>query len=398
MPFTPSGYEPETLEQIIDDINAIFINVFGESFNGNSSSPTGQFIYQLALIAQQNDNFMVELTASLYNPNVNSSVWLDAICALSGIVRSAATYSTVTCICSGSNGTVIPAGVLISSTNGDIFINSATVTISGGTASAIFTAQQSGAIPVLANTLTNIVNQVYGWDSVTNPTNGITGSSSQSDNSLRAVRNKLLYTQGSASVDALYANLVKLIGTSNSQYVWVNENNTSAPITINGVTLIANSIYVIIYTGVSPASIAETIFNKKPPGIGQNGTLQYTYISPNGTSFDAYWTVPALTPLQVDISVTNYSYYPPDIIVKIQDAIVNNFNGVDINVPTALPVGINETVNVSRFISSLLAINVWDIQDLTIQTVVSGTPAPSILLPADQLPTLTQANVNVTLI
>ena len=123
----------------------------------------GQFINQLAQLAQQNQNFMVLLTASLYNPNVASGVWLDALCAFNGIIRNPATYSLVTCVCYGSATTVIPAGTLIQNNNNNVFYSTTDATIGNdGTVDVIFEAVESGAIPVDAGTVNNIITQVYG--------------------------------------------------------------------------------------------------------------------------------------------------------------------------------------------------------------------------------------------
>ena len=398
MPFGPDGYVELTLQEIIDEINALFIEVFGLRFNTNPASPNGQFINQLAQVAQQNQNFMVMLTASLYNPAVAQGVWLEALAALSNITRSPALPSTVTCTCTGSDGTVIPAGVLIANTNGDVFVNQTTVTISSGTASATFFSQQTGPIPVVANTVNSIINKVYGWDTVNNPSDGVTGSLQQSDNSLRAVRRDLLSSYGSASIGALYSGLVKLVGEVNEGNVFVTQNNTNASITVGGVSIVAYSIYVVILGSTSPL-IAQTIYNKKCPGINQNGSTTYDYTDPeSGTVFTAKWDVPTQIPLQVNISITNMSSYPPDFNVQIQNAIVNNFNGDDPNVPNALPVGIGDIINVSRFFPSLLLIGAYDIQSITIQKVTMGTPAVDIQLPVNQIGTLTQADVIVSFV
>lgn len=397
MPFGPSGFNELTTTEIIDDINAILVDVFGSATNLNTSSPNGQFVNQLAQMAQQNQNFMVLLTSSLYNPEVAASVWLDALCAFNGIVRGAVSSSTVTCTCSGSAGTLIGAGVLIANTNGDTFANSADVTIGvGGTVSATFVATIPGPISVLAGTVNNIVNQVYGWDSVTNPLDGVIGLPEQSDNSLRAARSTLLARYGSASLKAIYSNIVALVPDT-PQNVYVQQNDTGAPITVDGVTLIANSIYIVIL-GSTPADIAATIYNKKCPGVNQNGSTTYAYTdTPSGTVFTARWDVPTLTPVQVNISYPASGTYQPDFETQVKAAVVDNFNGTASNLPDLLAVGLNQRINVSRFVPSLLLVqNAWDIQAMTIEKVTGGTPAKDLLLPANELPTLIAANVIIT--
>ncbi len=394
--FTPTGYQAEDLQAIIDDINAIFIEVFGADFNTNPSSPSGQFVQQLANIAIQNQSFMVLLTASLYNPDVAQSVWLDAICALSGIKRIAATYSTVTCTCSGSSGTVIPMGTQISNTNGDIFASNADGTIGGGgTVSIVFTATSNGDIPVLAGTVINIINKVYGWDSVTNPSDGIEGNTVQSDNDLRLVRSALLSSYGSVSLKSIYAAVHAITGI---KQIYVEENNTAGTIVIGGVSLIPNCIYVVAVAGAD-SDIAKAIYIKKAPGVNMYGNTTATYFDPTvngGYTFTATFERPTAVPLQVNVSIKNSTLLPSDIVTQIQTTLTNNFNGEEL---AFRAVQIGQIINVSRFVPDLIALGAGDIRNLTIQQVTGGpSPANEIQLNIDKIATLVTSNVIVTLV
>lgn len=396
MSFTPSGWVNPSTTQVISDINQIFINVFGADVNLNASSPNGQFINQLANVAVNNNNFMTLLTASLYNPQVATTVWLDAICAFNGIVRLPATYSVATCTCSGSSGVVIPANTQIANTSGDVFANASPGTIgAGGTVDIVFTAVESGLIPVDANTLTNIINKVYGWDSVNNASDGTLGSSIQSDNELRAQRSALLATYGSSSVGSIYSAIYDVDGVTD---VFVAENNNGYSITTQGVTLVANSIYVAAIGGAA-SDIAKAIYTKKCPGVAMNGNTTTTYTDPEWNyAFTATYERPVATPLQVNLSLRNSTSLPADIVSQCQHAIVNNFYGQDTNVPTMLPVTIGQIINVSRFVPSLIAIGAWDILVLTIQLYSGGSPAVEIQLDADLIASLIINNVIVTLV
>jgi len=400
MPFNDNGYQAETLDEIITDINNIFINVFGDKVNLNVSSPNGQFINQLAQMAQQNQNFMVTLTSGLYNPDIATTAWLDSLCALCGIQRLQATFSSVTCTCYGSSGVVIPTGTIIQSTNGDNFSLLNQITIgSGGTIDGTFIAINSGPIPVTVGSVNKIINQVYGWDSVNNQEDGIIGNSLQTDASLRASRTALLNNYGSASIGSIYSNLVQGLSLPNN-YVLVFENNSATPISKAGITMVAHSIAVIVVTTTDKyPTVAQIIFNKKCPGVNQNGNTTYTYTDHiSGSEFVAEFIIPIPTALQVNISYP-IGTYPSDFTANIQQAIVNNFNGEDISLPNLSSVGLYELINVSRFTPSLLNVpSGSNYQDLTIELKVSGTPAPSIQLDAYLIPTLAIDDVIVSFV
>lgn len=393
MPFTPTGYQALTLSEVIAEINAIFVDVFGANVNLDPASPNGQFINNLANVAINNQNFMVLLTSSLYNPDIAASVWLDAICALSGIDRIAASNSYATCVCTGSAGTVIPIDTQISNSNGDIFVNGTSGTIgSSGTIEIIFIAQQTGAVNVDAGTVNNIINKIYGWDSVNNPTNGTVGGTKQNDNSLRSSRSSLLASYGSASLDAIYA---KLVATPNVTDVFVAENDTASPVTVSGVTLTAHSIYMAIIGGTD-TDVATSIYQKKCPGVNMVGNTTATISTGFGGTYTARFQRPVQVPLQVNISLQNSVTLPST--ATIQQTIVNNFNGEDTNISAIQPVKIGQTINVSRFVPSLILIGAENILSMTIQTVTSGTPAAQITLPASEIGTLLTSNVIVTLV
>lgn len=395
--FTPQGFQPETTDQVIAEINDIFVTVFGSGWNTNVASVNGQFVNQLANMQINNNNFMTTLTASLSNPNVASGIWLDSLCSFNGITRQPATYTTVTCTCNGSAGIVIPAGTQIADTDGNVYANNSAGTIgSGGTVDIVFTAVVSGAIPALAGTVNNIINKVYGWDSVNNSANGILGAPVESDNNLRENRTNLLATYGSASLSAIYSGMYQVDGVTD---VKVEENNTLLPITIGGVTIQPGYVYVAVIGGTDN-NVAGSLYDKKTPGIPMQGNTTVSYINPewNTAPVNIIFQRPTAVPLQVNITVVNNSSFPPDISFLIQNTIVNNFNGQDPNVPLQQPVKIGQVINVAQFYPSLLAIGVYNIQVLTIQAVIAGTPTQSIQLNIDSIATLIAANVVVILV
>lgn len=394
MPFTPQGYESQTPEEIIADINAIFITVFGINVNTDPSSPNGQFINELANWAINNQNFILTIV-NLYNPNIASTVWLDAICAFSGIKRLAASSSYATCLCTGSAGTIIPSGTQISNTAGDVFASSSLSIIgSGGTVQIIFTAINTGEIPVESGTLTNIINKVYGWDSVTNLTNGTVGGSIQSDDSLRSLRSQLLATYGSASLDAIYSAVYNVSGVVD---VYAAENDTELPIVIGGVTLVPNSIYIAAIGGTDN-DVAAAMYKKKCPGVLMNGNTTVNYVTRWGNTLPITFQRPVDTPVIVRISLQSQPNYPVDFAAQVKQAIVNNFNGVDTNVPSIPAVKIGQVINTSRFVPSLIAIGAWDILTNTIELATGGTPAALIQLDIDKIAILTLTNVIVTIV
>lgn len=394
MSWQPSGYVPQSTQEIIADINAQFVAVFGSGFNTSPSSVNGQWVQQLANNAIYNQN-QYSIIFQGYNPNTAQGVFLDSICALTGIYRQQATNSHATCQCLGSANTVIPAGTQIQSTNGDVFASKTSAVIgANGEVDIIFYAVNAGAVSVGANTLTNIINRVYGWDSVNNESAGVVGLTTQTDNSLRKTRNQYISFVGSASLLAIANNVSQATGVT---AVYAIENNLSASQVINGVTLNPNSIYIAAIGGDNN-DIARAIYNKKSPGSAYTGNTTVNYIDSWNNTNPITFQRPIQTPVKVTINVYNSSTYPPNFNTVIQQVIVNNFNGVDTNNPNISAVGIYEMINVyNRFMPTLISVGA-NISSMAIQLASGGAVATEIQLPANQIATLITTNVVVNLI
>ena len=111
---------------------------FGEDMPLEPSTPQGTLITgeTLARDAVVRNNAAV---ANQISPNIAGGVFLDAIWALTGGQRVAATRSTVAATLTGVSGTVIPQGSIAATGAGDQFQTVSTVTIGiGGTVSANF--------------------------------------------------------------------------------------------------------------------------------------------------------------------------------------------------------------------------------------------------------------------
>src|SRR5690606_30108468 len=80
----------------------------------------------------------IQQVYSAFDPNSATGVALDNLVALGGITRFANTYSTSQAIFTGNNGTLIPAGSVVSSdTTGESFNVVASVGLSPSLASGV---------------------------------------------------------------------------------------------------------------------------------------------------------------------------------------------------------------------------------------------------------------------
>lgn len=246
-----------------------------------ASTPQGILINAeaLARIAVADNNASL---ANQINPNVAGGIFLDAIMALTGSARNPATPTTVFATLSGTLGTVIPAGSHASETGSgfnyvyqtivDVVID----TVVGDNVFAYnvqFNSVLTGAIPCNVNTLTTIISNVLGWNSITaNTAPDPIGAPTQSDAGARNTRLVQLGIQGSSVAGAIIGGVSAVIGTNGS--IKFLENTSGATLTINGVSMVGHSIYACVYSTI--------------PGInGTQSTLEATLSGTPTTSIPA---------------------------------------------------------------------------------------------------------------
>lgn len=136
-----------------------------------------------------------------------------------------------------------------------------------------------GPVPCPANSLTEIITPISGWDSITNPTAGINGRFIETDSELRIRRARSIALSGNATVEAIRAHLLQDVPGVTSALVF--ENTTvrqaetdivfaSALITGNTVTIEINGRFLptITYATSNAATMNQlAIMLKAQPEI-----------------------------------------------------------------------------------------------------------------------------------
>lgn len=212
------------------------------------------------------------------NPNYAGGVFLDAILALTGVQRTAATPTTVANVTvTGVSGTTIPAGSQASTAAGDLFATTTTVVIPGGGSITVnFQSVAVGAIPCAANALTSIITAVLGWETVTNSAAGVVGSITQSDQSARAFRQNTLAFQGQSLAAAITSALYNVPGVMS---LFFQENVAATTQTISGISMVAHSVYACV-AGGSSLAIAAALLENKSSGAAWNGGTSVSVVEP----------------------------------------------------------------------------------------------------------------------
>ena len=383
--------EAEILAGELADIDA----AFGGGVNPSLTTPQGQLATSITkIIGDKNDQ--VAYVVNQVDPDYADGVFQDAIGRIYFLERKPAAPTTVTCQCGGSAGVIIPAGARAQDQNGNLYLcaDGGTIGVSG-TVDLAFAAEQTGPIACPTGTLTSIYQTIPGWDTISNPTDGILGNNVESRAEFEYRRRNSVALNAHGSLESVYASVFNCEGVTDA---YGAQNYTNATVT-KGPTnypLVEHSLYVAVVGGVD-ADIAAAIWLKKDLGCDCNGNTTVmvtdtTYAYPYPT-YAIKFHRPDPLPVLVAVSLVSDPSLPADIVSQVKTAIVSAFAGGD-GGPAAR---IGSTLFASRFYAPVAKVS----QAVSILSLLLGTDSAtltSVAIGIDQHPTISPDNIEVTLI
>lgn len=305
---------PDTSD-ILLTVQTEFQNALGADLNVDPSTPQGVIITGEVSARSSVINNNAAL-ANQINPNLAGGVFLDAICALTGLERDSATPTTVTATLSGVSGTVIPEGTRAqtAASPAAVFATTGPFTIGGGgTVDATFESVVLGPQVCDAGQLTQIVDGITGWETVHNTSAAIQGTNTQSDQSLRALRKVTLAGQGVSLPEAIVSGLYETPGVTSLTF---RENTAATTQTIDGVSMVAHSVFACVNGGTN-TDVATTLLATKSGGCAWNGSTTVNVTEPfSGQVYAVKFSRPTAIPFKARTTVsTNSSLVDPNTAV-----------------------------------------------------------------------------------
>lgn len=394
--FNAQGVTVPTEAQIIAGLWSDFQAAFGGGLNQSLRTPQGQLITSLAaMIGSANDLFL--RFVNQVDPAFADGRMQDAIARIYYLSRIVATPTLVSCVCSGATGTVIPAGSLAQAADGKVYQSLSERTIgSGGSTTIEFSALDTGPIPCPTGSLSTIYRVVPGWDSITNPADGILGRDEESRADFENRRAASVALNATGILPAVRAAVLSVPGVVDA---YVTENATATSATIGGVSVAARSLYVAVYGGAD-SDVARAIWTRKPPGCGYTGdtTVSVTdnsagYVLPLPTYSVTFKRATGL-PIYFSVQLANSAQVPSDAVTQVRNAVVAAFNGAD----GGSRARIGGTVYALRFASAIAALGPW-CQLVSITVGTTSSPAdPDVTVNIDRVPTLDPTHIAVSLV
>jgi uncharacterized phage protein gp47/JayE len=370
--YSSSGYTRKRIADWDADLKALYRSIFGENIDLSSDTQDGQLIGALAETLS-NQDATNELLSGIINPNTVEGNWQSTLVRLNGITRLGAASSTVNLTFTGTNGIIIPAGTIVEEiTNGEKFATNQPAEILGGTATVAATAQNTGAIIALSGTITEMVSQISGVDSVTNANDATLGRDEESDGDLRLRRFRSVALASSALTDSIRAAVADIDGVTN---IRVYENKTNAT---NADGIDPHSVAVVVVGG-DDTEIAQTILENMSLG-GTYGSTTETVEDNQGNEIDINFSRPTDVDIHIEMDIRKFSTFPGDGEDQIKAAIIEYMEN---NPDTKLSIG--EDVVYSALFCPIMSVGGLSVTDLTIGTSASPTDKDDIAIAFDEI-------------
>lgn len=321
---TPTGFEQKRLADILVEASAelalIVDPASGETLEPEfgSEDPAMQVV-QVPLDAVDTAWQAAQAVFNQFDPTKAVGASLSALVELNGLQRQPSTPSTATVVVTGTPGTFIPAGQLVSDVDNTVqWSTDADVTLDGfGEGSVSVTALTFGPIEAPVGSIVSIVTAVPGWATVTNPTVASLGRDVESDTELRLRRTKSTMAPAASPVESLYANLANVPGVT---YVRVYQNNTLA---VDSRGIDPKSVAAVVVGGADLA-IAQELLARTGVSAGWFGTTTVTLFDVQNESYSVKFSRPTPKPIYIELvlEVINPSVFPGDGVQQIKDAII----------------------------------------------------------------------------
>lgn len=411
--FTPTGIVLPPESAILAGVQLDQSAAFGGLLNPALNTPQGQLATSTTAIVN-NANVEFATFVSQVDPDTATGAYQDAIARIYFLERNPAVPTSVNCQCVGAFGTPIPLGAQVQDTSGNVYLCTQAGSIPvGGTVTLPFAAAVAGPTACPANTVTAIYQAIPGWNSVNNSSPGVAGANVETPAAFEYRRKQSVGINAQGSLPAVYA---KVFDSANVIDVFVTQNNTGSTVSgaINGnpnstsFPVAAHSLYVAAVGG-DAQDVANAIWAATNIGAayqtaagGAGATLvTETVVDPSGyqaplPSYTVTYITPVAAPVFFAVQIQNVASLPAGIVAQVQQAIIASFTGAD----GSLRARIGALLLASKFYApvSLIGPEVSILSILIGFTNIGSATQTNLQLGIDQAPTVTAANIQVTLI
>lgn len=391
---TEQGFVPKRLADILESINTKVKNIQDAEgnkpfINESADSIFGQFTQ---ILAEEISICWEEAyqASQQFDPLNASGVPLRGLVQLDGITASDGSYTQISMTLGGTAGTVIPAGSMISNTDGtQIYSTVQSVTIPvGGTVDVNANCTQKGPNNPAANTIIQIKTPVFGWRSATNTSTISTGSLPDTDEELHIKQERATSATSYRQVDAIISGLIRVDGVKYAR-LYVNNELTTDAKGITGKTLAP------VVVGGTNEDIAEALRLKCGTLDNFQGTTEVTYTGSLGDIQVVRFYRPTEVPVYIsmNISQTEYGTITDEAKEQIKQAIVD-YAQYDQSGQYGFPPGAD--VVLSRLYTPINSVQGFKVNSLQIGKAAGSLSTSDITINWNEVATFSTNNIVIT--
>lgn len=389
MALTKLGYKRETYEEILARTETKAKELFGQDANTSSRSALGFILriiaWSISLVWQDNENVYY----SAYR-NTAEGKQLDNLLPYAGITRNPASSAYGDVTFTGEANTLIPLGTIVSKADDTLYYTAEEKRISSnGTITIEVVAQELGSVGNAdIGEINALLTSISGIESVSNPQAITNGQERESDVEVRKRADEVVEGQGSGTVDAIRAELLK---NSDIRAVYVDANEDDVT---NEYGTPSRAVQCFVLGG-DENDIAEAIFKKKAGGIQAYGTTFVQVQDDGGTTHKIGFTYAEIVQIYAKVTLTTNNTFEVDGHKQVRRAIAEYIGGLDEDhiVYTGLSMG--ENVVLSKIIAAIT--DVTGVEDVEVLLSSDGEnyEAHNIVMSRPQIPQISANSIEV---
>lgn len=351
---TEKGFNRPTYTTLLNALEYKARELYGDSINLTVRSPLGLFLRIIAWVW----NILWACLEDIYNSRFVDTAAGTSLYSLGRNIGmqllpegKASGYITV----SGTAGTKVPVGFLVSTNGGLQYVVTSAVTIgSEGSVLAVIKAVKTGTeYNTDAGTVQVIVNpsSVSGITSIYNKKEIAGGREKETDIAFRDRYYKSVDYAGGVNADAIRASLLNDVEGVSSAYIYENDQDVFDEV----YNLPAHSMEAVVYGGLDEA-VARAIYARRAAGIQTLGNTEIDVLTASSQTMEIRFSRPS--PRRIWLRITNLKTtkeYPGNGAIKealleyIGDSTSGGLNiGVSV-VYIKLPGIINSVLGVADF-------------------------------------------------
>jgi uncharacterized phage protein gp47/JayE len=286
-----TGLQIPTVEEILAELTAEQRTTILATLNTSADSLMGEINGIFAAKIREAWEAL-QVAYHGFDPDAVEGFLLDKLCAITGTVRDSATFGTVEMSVVLTIGTTLISGTHFASvfdepSNRWTPVADFTAPATGAHAVA-FRAETVGNHPANALTITTIATPVFGWSDASNLLDADAGREADTDLQLSVRREEELRAAGSATVDAIRADL---LDREEILQCRVFENPTDF---VDADGLPPHSFEALVHDeGVlADDVIAQIVWDTKPAGIATHGAVLAEATDSLGNAHEVRFTRP----------------------------------------------------------------------------------------------------------